>query len=92
MPNYGSSKQNTGGAKPGADQPASKNFDMGQLDGFGTKKGSRKEGSGLKNDDGGGGGKFVDTYNDQSGDGHGGAPRSLKAGDGFPGTRARKGY
>ena len=42
MPNYGSKKQNTGGAKPGADQPESKNFDRGTLSGFGTDKGARK--------------------------------------------------
>jgi len=41
MPNYGSTKKNTGGAKPGAAQPASKNFDQGQLNGFGTDKGAR---------------------------------------------------
>ena len=42
MPNFGSKKQNTGGRKPGADQPASKNFDVGGLDGFGTNKGPRR--------------------------------------------------
>ena len=42
MPNFGSKKQNTGGAKPGAGQPANKNFDVGNLDGFGTHKGARK--------------------------------------------------
>lgn len=42
MPNYGSKKQNTGGAKPGANQPASKNFDAGSLSGFGSDKGARK--------------------------------------------------
>lgn len=47
MPNFGSKKQNTGGAKPGAAQPASKNFDMGQLNGFGTNKGARN-GTGSK--------------------------------------------
>jgi hypothetical protein len=41
MPNFGSKKQNTGGAKPGANQPASKNFDQGTLSGFGTDKGAR---------------------------------------------------
>jgi hypothetical protein len=81
MPNYGSSKQNTGSAKPGAGQPASKNYDMGQLNGFGTNKGSRREGKGLKNDDGGGGGKFVDTFNDASGEGHGGRLKKPRAGD-----------
>jgi len=90
MPNYGSKKQNTGGAKPGADQPASKNFDSGQLSGFGSNKGVRRESAGLKNDDGSGGGQFKDTYNDQAGDGHGGAPRPLKAGDGFGGTKVSK--
>ena len=41
MPNYGSTKKNTGGPKPGANQPANKNFDQGQLNGFGTDKGAR---------------------------------------------------
>ena len=42
MPNFGSKKQNTGGAKSGASQPASKNFDQGNLAGFGTDAGARK--------------------------------------------------
>jgi hypothetical protein len=81
MPNYGSSKQNTGGAKPGAAQPAGKNFDAGQQGGFGNNKGSRRMGAGLKNDDGGGGGKFVDTSNDAQGGGHGGSLKHPRAGD-----------
>jgi len=81
MPNYGSKKQNTGSAKPGAGQPASKNFDQGQLAGFRTNKGAARAGAGLKNDDGGGGGAFKDTYNDAAGAGHGGGYKKPNAGD-----------
>ena len=81
MPNYGSTKQNTGGAKSGASQPASKNFDQGKMGGFRTNKGAARAGAGLKNDDGGGGGAFKDTYNDASGAGHGGNLKKPRAGD-----------
>jgi hypothetical protein len=77
--NYGSNRKTTGGSK--IKDGTEGNFDMGQQAGFGTNKGSRKEGSGLKNDDGGGGGKFVDTDNDAKGDGFGGSLKKPRAGD-----------
>jgi hypothetical protein len=75
MPDYGSGRKNTGGSKiqDGTDG----NFDMGKLDGFRTNKGAARKGS-LANDNGNGGGRFVDTDNDQSGDGFGGAPKKLR--------------
>lgn len=78
MPNYGSSKQNTGGRKisDGTDG----NYDMGQQSGFGNKKGANNKRS-LVNDSGQGGGKFVDTDNDQSGSGFGGGLKKPRAGD-----------
>ncbi len=80
--NYGGGKSKR--KQPGTyhtNKPAGGNFDEGMQSGFGTNKGSRKEGSGLKNDDGGGGGSFVDTYNDKSGGGHGGTLKKPRAGD-----------
>jgi hypothetical protein len=75
MPNYGSSKKNTGGLKikDGTDG----NYDQGQQSGFGTNKGSRNKRS-LVNDNGAGGGRFKDTDNDANGDGFGGAPKPLR--------------
>ena len=76
MPNYGSKKQNTGGSK--IKDGTSDDYDMGQLNGFGTNKGSRNKRT-LVNDNGAGGGKFIDTDNGPgSGDGFGGAPKSLR--------------
>lgn len=67
MPNYGSKKQNTGGAKSGAGQPASGNFDVGGSEmGFGTTGGARRKAN-LANDRGLGGGRFKDTDNMKSG-------------------------
>lgn len=89
--NYGGGKSKR--KQPGTyhtNIPAGGNFDEGQQSGFGTGKGVRREASGLKNDDGAGGGQFKDTYNDQAGDGHGGSPRSLKAGDGYSGSKMSK--
>jgi hypothetical protein len=71
-------------------KPAGGNFDEGMQSGWGGDKGVRREAAGLKNDDGAGGGKFKDTYNDASGEGHGGGLRSLKAGDGYSGTKMSK--
>jgi len=79
MPNYGSKKQNTGGTK--IKDGTEGNYDMGQLDGFRTNKGAAREGKGLANDTGAGGGKFKDTNNDASGAGHGGAMKRPRAGD-----------
>jgi hypothetical protein len=76
--NYGKRKQ------PGTyhtNKPAGGNFDEGQQGGFGNNKGVRRAGAGLKNDDGGGGGRFQDTDNDSIGGGHGGTLRHPKAGD-----------
>lgn len=42
-----------------------------------SNKGARNKAH-LRNDDGAGGGKFKDTENDQSGDGHGGPLRPLR--------------
>ena len=75
---YGKRKQ---GGTYHTNKPAGGNFDEGQQSGFGNSKGVRRESSGLKNDDGGGGGKFNDTYNDASGAGHGGNLRKPRAGD-----------
>lgn len=76
MPNYGSSKQNTGGSK--IKDGTEGNFDMGQQQGFGTNKGAANKRS-LVNDKGDGGGKFVDTDNDASGDGFGGGLKKRKS-------------
>jgi hypothetical protein len=75
MPNFGSNRKTTGGSKikDGTDG----NYDQGQQSGFGTNKGAARKGS-LANDNGAGGGKFIDTDNDQSGDGFGGAPKKLR--------------
>ena len=62
-------------------KPAGGNFDEGKLEGFRSKGGAAKAGSGLANDMGLGGGKFSDTYNDASGAGHGGTLKHPKAGD-----------
>jgi len=61
---YGKRKQ------PGTyhtNKPAGGNFDEGQLDGFGNSKGVRRAGPGLANDNGLGGGKFIDTFNVKKG-------------------------
>jgi hypothetical protein len=74
---YGKRKQ------PGTyhtNKPAGGNYDEGQQSGFGTDKGASNKRS-LRNDDGAGGGKFVDTFNDKSGDGHGGGLKKPRAGD-----------
>ena len=67
------------------------NFDEGMQAGFGgDKKGVRREASGLANDDGAGGGKFVDTFNDQSGDAHGGNLKPLRGSGGGYGKMSKK--
>lgn len=77
MPNYGSTKQNTGGAKSGASQPASKNYDAGSMGGFGNSKGARKslpKSPGCDHD------QWPDTDNAQSGEGFGGGMTKPRAG------------
>jgi hypothetical protein len=78
MPDYGMGRKNTGGLKikDGTDG----NYDQGNLGGFRTNKGAANKRS-LANDNGAGGGRFVDTNNDQSGDGHGGGYKKPRAGD-----------
>jgi len=79
MPDYGSNRKTTGGAKikDGTDG----NYDQGKLGGFRTKGGAAKAGPGLANDAGGGNSQFKDTYNDASGAGHGGGYKKPRAGD-----------
>lgn len=88
MPNFGSTKQNTGGAK--IKDGTSEDLDMGQLDGFGTGKGANNKRT-LRNDNGQGGGRFKDTDNSQSNDTRTsqGArnKRSLRNDDGMGGGR-----
>lgn len=57
-------------------------YDRGSLDGFGNSKGARNKG-GLANDSGAGGGRFNDTDNAQSGDGHGGKFKNPAQGGGI---------
>lgn len=74
---YGKRKQ------PGTyhtNKPAGGNYDEGVLKDFGPNKGARNRNT-LNHDEGGGGGKFVDTYNDASGGGHGGNLKKPRAGD-----------
>ena len=88
MPNFGSTKQNTGGSK--IKDGTSDDYDMGQINGFGTDKGGRNKRT-LRNDNGAGGGRFKDTDNDKSNDTrtNQGArnKRSLRNDDGMGGGR-----
>lgn len=64
MPNFGSTKQNTGGKK--ISDGTSGNYDQGSLDGFRSNSGAARKAS-LRNDNGMGGGRFIDTNNVKSG-------------------------